>query len=138
VAVHKRRPQSGRIGVCPVRKFFGQVGFFRCGRPYFLVKKSSGFSKFMICPHRQGRLNQCEHFSDRGGQFFAILYGRPLWTAPKLLSVRVCQQKWLRMRFEPMSTSIKDVPWDRDRGNPNTIKHVHGEFCNKSIKFAHL
>jgi len=32
----------------------GGEGFFRCGRPYFLLQKTSDFSKFMVCPHRQG------------------------------------------------------------------------------------
>jgi len=35
-AVHKKRPHSGR--------------YFRCGRPYFLVEKTSDISKFMVCP----------------------------------------------------------------------------------------
>jgi len=29
----------------------------------------------------RGELNQCEHFADKGGQFFAILCGRRLYTA---------------------------------------------------------
>jgi len=43
------------------------------------------FSKFMVCPHGQGGrgLSQCGHFETRGeGQFFVILCGRLLWTAP--------------------------------------------------------
>jgi len=40
----------------------------------------------MVCPHGQkgSGLSQCGHFSDKGGggQFFAILCGRLLWTAP--------------------------------------------------------
>jgi len=38
----------------------------------------------MVCPHGQGGLSQCGHFSDKGeeGQFLAILCGRLLWTAP--------------------------------------------------------
>jgi len=42
----------------------------------------------MVCPHGQGeRLRQCGHFADkgRGGQFFAILCGRLLWTGPYIL-----------------------------------------------------
>jgi len=39
--------------------------------------KNSDFSKFMVCPEG---LSQCGHFADKekGCQFFAILYGRPL------------------------------------------------------------
>jgi len=48
--------------------------------------KTSDFSEFMVCPHGQGErgLKQCGHFADKGGrdQFFAILCGRLLWTAP--------------------------------------------------------
>jgi len=41
--------------------------------------KMSDFSKIMVCPHGRGVLSQC----GQGGQFFAILCGRPLQTAPK-------------------------------------------------------
>jgi len=40
----------------------------------------------MVCPHGQGGgFSQCGHFADKGsgGQFFAILCGRLLWTARK-------------------------------------------------------
>jgi len=38
-----------------VRIFFGQEGrgFIRCGRPQFLVQKTSDFSKFMVSPYGQ-------------------------------------------------------------------------------------
>jgi len=40
--------------VCPVQTFFGQGGgFFRRGRPHFLVQKISDFLKFMVCRHGQ-------------------------------------------------------------------------------------
>jgi len=46
---------------------------FKYGRPHFLVQKTSDFSK----------LSKCGHLADKGGgQFFAILCGRLLWTAP--------------------------------------------------------
>jgi len=34
----------------------------------FWCKKTSNFSKFMLCPHGQGEggLSQCEQFSDKG------------------------------------------------------------------------
>jgi len=34
-----------------VLTFCGQEG----GRPYFLVQKTSDFSKFKVCPHGQGK-----------------------------------------------------------------------------------
>jgi len=44
----------------------------------FWCKKTSDFSKFLVCPHGQGRgggVSQCGYFVDkeRGGKFFAIL-----------------------------------------------------------------
>jgi len=51
-AVHKRRPQSGEGGDCPVT-FCGQGGVFKRERPHFLVQKTPDFSKFMVCPHGQ-------------------------------------------------------------------------------------
>jgi len=40
--------------ICPVWTFFGQRGFFKFGRPHFLEQETSDFSKFTVCPHRQG------------------------------------------------------------------------------------
>jgi len=83
-SVHKRRPQSR--GICPVRTFFGQGGrgFFKCGRPYFLVQKTSHFGAknilnlWCVRTDRGRGLSQCRHFAvkGRGGQFFAILCRR--------------------------------------------------------------
>jgi len=56
-------------------------GFFKCGRLHFLAQKTSEFSIFLVCPHGQGGLSQC---GQGGGEFFAILCGRLLWTAPNL------------------------------------------------------
>jgi len=51
-------------------------GFFRCGRPHYLVQKKSVL-KFIVCPHGHGGgLSQC----GQGG--FSIFCGRLLWTAP--------------------------------------------------------
>jgi len=38
-------------------------------RPYILVQKTSGFTKFMVCLHEQGKkeLSQFEHFANKGG-----------------------------------------------------------------------
>jgi len=59
-----------------------QGGFFRCGRPHFLVQNTSDFSKLMVCPHGQWRLSQCGNFSDNGSNFSRfcadVLYGRLL------------------------------------------------------------
>jgi len=40
------------------------------------VAKNSDFLKLMVCPHGQGGVSQCGQGGR--GQFFAILYGRPL------------------------------------------------------------
>jgi len=70
--------QCGQDG-CPMWTFYGQGKFFRCRRPLFLMQKTSDFSKYMVCPHGQERV-----------QFSAILYWRPLWTAPYL---KACKQQ---------------------------------------------
>jgi len=46
--------------------------------------KVSDFLKSMVRLREQGggELRQCGHFLDMGSQFFAILCGRLLWTAP--------------------------------------------------------
>jgi len=48
-------------------------------------EKTSDFSKFVVCPHGQERreVEPVRTFSGQGGQFFAMLCRRPLWTAPK-------------------------------------------------------
>jgi len=63
--VHKRRPQSGKRGLSNSDK--GE-GFFRCGRPHFLMQKKFGFFEiYGMDLHGQGgeELNQCGHFSDK-------------------------------------------------------------------------
>jgi len=49
--VHKRRPQSGGDGVCPVRTIFEHVkSVLRCGR----LQKSKIFRKLWCVQHGQG------------------------------------------------------------------------------------
>jgi len=36
------------------------------------------------------------------------------------ISLRLRQQTWLRMGFEPMHESTRDVPWNRGHSNPWT------------------
>jgi len=81
------RSQEGE-GFVQCGHFSDKRGFFRCGRPHFLVQKTSDFLKFMVCPHGQGGkgLSQCGRFADKGGggQFWAdVFYGRPLSALPK-------------------------------------------------------
>jgi len=61
----------------------------RCERSSFLVQTTPDFSKLMVCPYGQGRreLSQSEQFADKGGQFFTILCGRLLLTAPNAFSM---------------------------------------------------
>jgi len=58
-------------------------GVFQMRTSAFLVQKTSDFSKCMVCPHGQGGLRQCKHFSDKGDGRFnfsrfsaGVLYGR--------------------------------------------------------------
>jgi len=56
-AIYKIHPQSGGEGLSSADIYFvdkGRGGFFSCVRPHFLMQKSTGFSKFMVCPHEQG------------------------------------------------------------------------------------
>jgi len=80
-------------GVCPMRRggegssFSAAIrkpGLLNCGRPHFLVKNTTDFSKLMVCPHRQGGgVSKCGRLRTwERGQFFTILCGRLLWTAP--------------------------------------------------------
>jgi len=48
--------------------------FFNCGRPHFLMQKTSDFLKFFVCLHRLGGLRQCGHFVDKGDNFFQITF----------------------------------------------------------------
>jgi len=54
--------------------------FFRCGRPQFLVQKTSNFSKFMVSPHGQGGLSQCGHIRTRGEE--SIFVGTSFMDGP--------------------------------------------------------
>jgi len=66
-AIHKRRPQSVGFVQCGHFADKWDKGFFRCRCPNFLVQKTSDFSKFLVCQHRQGGLSKCGHFSDKEG-----------------------------------------------------------------------
>jgi len=80
-AVHKGRPQSRGGGLSSV-DIFGQEEFFKCGRPHFLVRKKNRIFRNLWCiraPHGQGGKGGLSHCGQGvGGQFFAILYERPL------------------------------------------------------------
>jgi len=54
----------------------------------FDAKNFRFFEIYGVYPRTRGKgeLSQCGHFADKegGGQFFAILCGRPLWTAQNI------------------------------------------------------
>jgi len=85
-AVHKIRLQSGGRGFVQCEQGGREGGFFRCGRPHFWRQITSDFSKFMTCPHGQGgrgvELMRTFCCQGEGVNFFSILCGRLLWTAP--------------------------------------------------------
>jgi len=60
--------------------------------------KTSNFSKFMVRPHGQGSLSQCEHIADKGrSQFFAIFFGVFYgWPQTSLLKVFLWKCKYLQ------------------------------------------
>jgi len=82
----KRRPQSGERGCLSSADIFRKGGgrVLQMRTSALFDAKNIGFLKFMVCQHGQRGLSQCGHFVDkgRGGQIFAILCGRLLWTAP--------------------------------------------------------
>jgi len=65
-----------------VRTFFGQDGFFRCGRPHFLVQKHWIFRNLLFVRTDKGGWGLSQYEQGGRGQFFAILCGsgfeRPL------------------------------------------------------------
>jgi len=83
---HTKFKNNNLPSIKDVRSQWGG-GFFRCGRPHFLVQKGSDFSKFMVCPHGQEGLSQCGHFSDKG-EGGSIFRERSLWTASKGPSIK--------------------------------------------------
>jgi len=70
--VHKRCPQSGGGGLSSVDTFGqGRRGVLRMRTPALLAKKTSDFSKFIVCPHGQEvrrEVSQCGHFADKCGR----------------------------------------------------------------------
>jgi len=83
-AVHKGRPQSGRFVLCG---YFSDKwgGCFRCGRPHYFSHITSDFSKFIVCPHGQGRVDPGRTFCGqrgRGANFWRFYADIFLWTAP--------------------------------------------------------
>jgi len=78
-AVHKRRPQLGEGGDLSSAGILRTRGFFRCGRPRFLVQKNPDFWNLWCVSTDRGRGASADIFQARGrGQIFAILCGQPL------------------------------------------------------------
>jgi len=72
-AAHKRRPQLVGGGLSSADTF-RRRGFFRSGRPYFLVQKNFGFFEIHGVSARTGweggrRTKPIGHFSDKGVNF---------------------------------------------------------------------
>jgi len=63
--------------------FTDKKRFFRCGRPHFLVKKLRIFRNLWCVLTDKGGGGGEPVRTGGGGQFFEILCGRLLWTAPK-------------------------------------------------------
>jgi len=73
---------------CPGRKFFGQGGFLKCGRPLEFFESYGVSTKLwlqmQLWQRKEGSWASTDIFRRRGdgGQFFAILCGCLLWMAP--------------------------------------------------------
>jgi len=85
-AVHKRRPQSGRRGVCTVRTFFGQGerGFLQMWTSALFGAKSIRFFRILWCVCTDKGVEPVRTVCGQGGgviflRFCAdVFYGRPL------------------------------------------------------------
>jgi len=70
-------------GGCPIRTFYGQGGMGRWMSALLGAKQLHFLNLWCVCTDRGEGLNQCGHFEDKEeGQFFMILCGSLLWTAP--------------------------------------------------------
>jgi len=65
-AVHRRRPQSGRLSSADILRTRGEGSISDVNVCTFWCRKISDFSKLMACPHGQGGMSQRGHFSDKG------------------------------------------------------------------------
>jgi len=78
------------------------MGFVQCGQESLQMRTSALFEEknleifeiYEVSARTRG-LSQFGHFANKGGrdQFFAILCGRPLWTAPYLFSIPLIVMK---------------------------------------------
>jgi len=82
LSINEVRSQGGGL---PMRTCCGQgQGVFWCGGLHFLKQKTSDFSKFMVCPHRQG-WREIDHCGQGKGVNFLwlranVFYGPPpIW-----------------------------------------------------------
>jgi len=79
-AVHKGRPQSGGERVCPVWTLFGQ-GQMRTST-LFGAKNFGFFETYGVSARTRGMRGWASLQTRGRDQYFAILYGRLLWTVP--------------------------------------------------------
>jgi len=64
---------QGKRRLCTVQIFYGQRGFFKCGRPHFFGQKASDISKFMVrvrTDKRGGEVESMRTFCGHGGSIF--------------------------------------------------------------------
>jgi len=92
-----------------VRTFCGQGGFFRCGRPHFLRQNLRICRKLCVCARDRRALESREikpvrTFCRQGGQVFAILCGRLLWTSLNL-DVKLVENLLKRQQTEHDKTT---------------------------------
>jgi len=83
---------QGRRGFAQCKHFADGGGGLQMRTSALFGAETSDFSKLKMCPQGQRRwwLSQCVYFATRGrGQFFAILCGRLLRTAPYCISTRL-------------------------------------------------
>jgi len=70
--------------------------------------KTKDFSKLMVCPYGQGEVEPVRTFcgQEGGGQFFAILCGRLLWTVSNVALHSECRDLDSRVRLWLVQKSV--------------------------------
>jgi len=88
-------------------------GFFRCGRPHFLMQKTSDFSKFMVCPYGQGGRGSASADKRERVKFSRFcadfLYGRPLIVTEKLKKTKIFHSLLRRQRSYKLNFTITEL-----------------------------
>jgi len=124
----------------------------------FLCKKTSDFSKFIVCPHGKregGGLNQCGHFADKGvGVNFCdfVIFSKIFafaWNCSSsakmtitLLSIMwlydYCSQISAKFKFQVMQQNFVRALWPNIRSRCETRSKIENKVGRSKKKFQNL